>query len=45
MNELITNYLELLQKAEYTTNRPEAIKIIRESTRVREELAEYRGLH
>ena len=44
MNKLLTKYYELLQQAELSTNRKEAIKIIRESTKVREELAEYSGL-
>ena len=44
MNKLITEYTELLRKAEQTTSRNEAIKLIRESTKVREQMAEYSGL-
>lgn len=36
MLNLIHQYTKLLQKAEQTTNRKEAIKLIRESTRIRE---------
>lgn len=44
MNKLLSKYYELLQKAESTTNRSDEIRIIRESTKVKEELAEYSGL-
>ena len=45
MNKLIARYTELLQRAEQTTNRHEAIKLIRESTKLREEMmSEYSGL-
>ena len=40
----VRSYVELLQKAEQTTNRKEAINLIRESTRLREQMAEYSGL-
>ena len=44
MNQLIEQYSGLLQKAEQTTSRNEAIKMIRESTKVREQMAEYSRL-
>ena len=44
MNQLIEQYSALLQKAEQTTSRNEAIKMIRESTKVREQMAEYSRL-
>ena len=44
MNQLIEQYSALLQKAEQTTSRNEAIKLIRESTKVREQMAEYSRL-
>ena len=44
MNQLVKEYSELLSKAERTTSRNEAIKLIRESTKVREQMAEYSGL-
>lgn len=44
MNHLVKQYSELLQKAEQTTSRNEAIKLIRESIKVREQMAEYSGL-
>ena len=37
-------YTALLERAEATTNRREAIKCIRESTKIREQIAEYSGL-
>ncbi len=43
MNKLTNDYLRLLEKAEKATSRNEAIKLIRESTKVREKMAEYSG--
>ena len=38
MQQLLTEYYELLQEAEQTMNRKEAIKIIQQATKLREEM-------
>ena len=43
-NKLITQYTELLRKAEQTTSSNETTKLIRESTKVRGQIAKYSGL-
>ena len=44
MEKLIQQYTLLLEKAEQTANRWEAVKLIGESTKLREQMAEYSGL-
>ena len=44
MEQLIQEMTALLERAEQTTNRKEAIKLIRESTKLREQVAEYSEL-
>ena len=43
-NKLITQYIELLRKAEQTTSNNETTKLIRESTKASEQMAKYSGL-
>ena len=43
-NKLITQYTELLRKAEQTTSSNETIRLIRESTKASEQMAKYSGL-
>ena len=42
--KLLTKYYDLLQKAELANDRREAIRCIRESTKLREMMSEYSGL-
>ena len=44
MQKLIKDYVQLLEKAEATTSRREAVKLIRQSTKLRELMADYSGL-
>ena len=41
MRKILNKYYELLQTAEETTDRKTAIKCIRESTKLREQLSKY----
>jgi len=40
MNKLITKYTQLLERAEQTTSRREALRLINESTKLREQIAQ-----